>query len=274
MRQKCKILAYGDYREAVLTNRQYAYVRGLDGQAVVVAVNNDDNESTVHVNGIPDGEYVGLLGEARIQVSGGYMGIHLGANSGEVYIPVNVWDSMDFNLSSSSKSKIKKPSRKSKKTSQPSDAKIMGKMVIEEEFLLGDIACEIDPPQAEDVATTEVVVDATTTDVATEETVDATTDVGFNFGSAASDAAFVNCATDFGEPLNATCKVGTTETMFKNYEKGDYTPNAGGALYNAGVTPSGWEKIADLAGKPRVVGRSVDIGCYEGKAAGFMIYVR
>ena len=110
--------------------------------------------------------------------------------------------------------------------------------------------------------------------VVSEETVDATTDVGFNFGSAASDAAFVNCATDFGEPLNATCKVGTTETMFKNYAQGDYSPKAGGPLYNAGVTPSGWEKITDLAGKPRVVGRSVDIGCYEGKAAGFMIYVR
>lgn len=88
------------------------------------------------------------------------------------------------------------------------------------------------------------------------------------------DAAFVNCATDFGEPLNATCKVGALETMFKNCAQGDYSPKADGPLYNAGVTPSGWEKITDLAGNPRVVGKAVDIGCYEGKAAGFTIYVR
>jgi hypothetical protein len=88
------------------------------------------------------------------------------------------------------------------------------------------------------------------------------------------DAAFVNCATDFGEPLNATCKVGAMETMFKNCAQGDYSPKPAGPLYNAGVTPTGWEKITDLAGKPRVVGKAVDIGCYEGKAAGFTIYVR
>lgn len=88
------------------------------------------------------------------------------------------------------------------------------------------------------------------------------------------DAAFVNCATDFDEPLNATCKVGAMETMFKNCAQGDYSPKADGPLYNAGVTPSGWETISDLAGNPRVVGKAVDIGCYEGKAAGFTIYVR
>ena len=70
------------------------------------------------------------------------------------------------------------------------------------------------------------------------------------------------------------CAIDPDLTAFKNYAQGDYSPKAGGPLYNAGVTPSGWEKITDLAGKPRVTGKAIDIGCYEGKAAGFMIYVR
>lgn len=92
IRQKIKILAYGDYREALLTNRQYAYVRGLDGQVVVVAVNNDDNGADINVNGIPDGEYVGALSGNRINVGYGHLGAHLDGNSGEIWIPANVWD--------------------------------------------------------------------------------------------------------------------------------------------------------------------------------------
>lgn len=96
---------------------------------------------------------------------------------------------------------------------------------------------------------------------------------GFCQEGANLETAFVNCATDFGEQLNATCKVGTPETMFKDYAAGDFTPKTDGPLYNAGVTPSGWDKITDLAGNPRVVGSSVDIGCYEVSSAvkGLMI---
>ena len=65
-----------------------------------------------------------------------------------------------------------------------------------------------------------------------------------------------------------------TAAAFKDYANGDYTPVAGGALYNAGVTPEGWENLTDLAGGPRVVGKAIDIGCYEGKAAGMLLIVR
>ena len=74
--------------------------------------------------------------------------------------------------------------------------------------------------------------------------------------------------------LNCVIDPGDLAGAFKDYANEDYTPNPTGPLYNAGVTPSGWEKITDLAGNPRVVGKAVDIGCYEGKAAGLTIYVR
>ena len=86
-------------------------------------------------------------------------------------------------------------------------------------------------------------------------------------------ANFANCATDGEAAINETCKL-ITSAAFKNYANGDYTPSAGGGLYNAGVTPEGWEKITDLAGGPRVVGKAIDIGCYEGKAAGMLLIVR
>lgn len=70
------------------------------------------------------------------------------------------------------------------------------------------------------------------------------------------------------------CAIDPDISVFKNFAAGDYTPKAGGPLYNAGVTPSGWNEITDLAGNPRVVGRAVDIGCYEGRGNGFVIIVK
>lgn len=54
-----------------------------------------------------------------------------------------------------------------------------------------------------------------------------------------------------------------TSAAFKDYANGDYTPAAGGALVDAGVTPEGWAGITDLSGKKRVVGSAIDIGAYE-----------
>lgn len=124
LRQNNKILSYGGYREAVLTNRQYAYIRELDGQAIVVTVNNDDNGADIHVHGVPDGEYVGLFSENKMSVQGGYLGCHIEPNSGEVWIPLCEFENLDFGLSSSP-SVVKKSSRKPKS----SDAELMGIMI-------------------------------------------------------------------------------------------------------------------------------------------------
>lgn len=85
------------------------------------------------------------------------------------------------------------------------------------------------------------------------------------YGAKVTDptSCFVNCVID-PEDLEAT---------FKNYAKGDFMPAAGGPLCNAGAA---WADApaTDLAGKPRVQGRSIDIGCYEAAPTGFVISIQ
>ncbi|MDO4345010.1 MAG: alpha-amylase family glycosyl hydrolase [Eubacteriales bacterium] len=49
LRKENEVLAQGTYRELLLTNRQYAFARILDGKVVVVAVNNDENPAEISV---------------------------------------------------------------------------------------------------------------------------------------------------------------------------------------------------------------------------------
>ena len=81
-------LSYGDYQEKLLTNRQYAFTRNMEGQTIIVAVNNDDNPSTLNLNNIPDGEYVGQLFGTKVNVTNGYVQINLDGNSGDIYLPI------------------------------------------------------------------------------------------------------------------------------------------------------------------------------------------
>ncbi len=42
-------LAYGRYRELLLTNRQYAFARFTEKDCLVIAVNNDEQEASVSI---------------------------------------------------------------------------------------------------------------------------------------------------------------------------------------------------------------------------------
>ncbi|MBQ3806785.1 MAG: hypothetical protein II840_02395, partial [Kiritimatiellae bacterium] len=85
------------------------------------------------------------------------------------------------------------------------------------------------------------------------------------FGGSVSDSSVcvLNCVID-PDDLSGT---------FKDYANGDYTPNQTGPLYNAGVTPESAPSV-DLAGNPRVQGKSIDIGCFESSKCGFTLIVR
>ena len=63
---------------------------------------------------------------------------------------------------------------------------------------------------------------------------------------------------------------------FKNYSAGDYRPAVFSALYNTGLPiEAGTIGTIDLSGKARVVGKSIDIGCYETQvSAGMRIRLR
>lgn len=49
LKQEYKELSEGEYKELLLTNRQFAFGRLLDGRGVVVALNNDDKGATVRI---------------------------------------------------------------------------------------------------------------------------------------------------------------------------------------------------------------------------------
>lgn len=71
----------------------------------------------------------------------------------------------------------------------------------------------------------------------------------------------VKCVMD-DVAFNQYCTVGTVDKLFKDFQNGDFSPKAGGLLQNKGNTPSVLPSV-DLAGKPRVFGKAIDIGCYE-----------
>lgn len=87
IRRECRALSYGGYRELMLTTRQYAFVRELDGTGVIVAVNNDDNEYGMSLQAAGAAEYVGAFSGERVQVCDGRINVTVQGNSGEIYIP-------------------------------------------------------------------------------------------------------------------------------------------------------------------------------------------
>lgn len=87
IRQNVKALSYGDYQERLLTNEQYAFARNLDGDTVVITVNNADHEANITVGAGNADEYYGALTGQRVKVENGCINIKLKANSGEIWLP-------------------------------------------------------------------------------------------------------------------------------------------------------------------------------------------
>jgi glycosidase len=86
VRQKTPALSYGDYRELLLTNRQYAFSRNYEGTSVVVTVNNDDNPYTMTVPAGNAASYTGALSGENVPVSYGQITVTIPANSGEIWL--------------------------------------------------------------------------------------------------------------------------------------------------------------------------------------------
>lgn len=87
-RQSSKALSYGDYKELMLTNRQYAFSRNYNGASVVVTVNNDDSDFTMTVPAGNCAEYVGALSGQKVSVNNGQICVNVKANSGDIWLPV------------------------------------------------------------------------------------------------------------------------------------------------------------------------------------------
>lgn len=88
VRQQTRALSYGDYRELVLTNRQYAFSRGAGDETVLVTVNNDDNNASLTLPACGNSAYVGTLSGIQVTANGDHITVNLPGCSGEIWLPV------------------------------------------------------------------------------------------------------------------------------------------------------------------------------------------
>lgn len=85
MKKENPALSYGTYKELALTNRQYAFARMMDDKAVLIAVNNDEQEAEISVP-VPVTASFGVdavLGE-QVSLENGVWKVHLAANGSAV----------------------------------------------------------------------------------------------------------------------------------------------------------------------------------------------
>ena len=94
VRQAVPALSYGSYDELMLTNRQFAYARDLDGTRVIVSVNNDDAPAGMHLAAGNCTAYIGALSGEKVSVQDGHINITQPANNGEIWVP----DGTDLNV--------------------------------------------------------------------------------------------------------------------------------------------------------------------------------
>ena len=87
VRQAVPALSYGSYDELMLTNRQFAYARDLDGTRVIVSVNNDDAPAGMHLAAGNCTAYIGALSGEKVSVQDGHINITQPSNSGEIWVP-------------------------------------------------------------------------------------------------------------------------------------------------------------------------------------------
>jgi glycosidase family protein len=71
------------YRELLLTNRQYAFLREYGDKRLVAIVNNDDNNADIHLN--ISGEFTEIFSGEKRNFDGN-MHVNIPGNSGQVWI--------------------------------------------------------------------------------------------------------------------------------------------------------------------------------------------
>ncbi len=88
IRQATPTLSYGDYKELLLTNRQYAFARNNNGTTVVVTVNNDDNDFVMTLPCGNASHYKGALSGETVAIVDGHITVSVKANSGDIWVPI------------------------------------------------------------------------------------------------------------------------------------------------------------------------------------------
>jgi glycosidase len=92
IRQNTPALCYGDYKELLLQTTHFAYARNLDGKSVITTVNNGDTDVSMDLQAGNSEEYIGALTGQKVIVNGGRIQVKVYANSGEIWIPAEMFD--------------------------------------------------------------------------------------------------------------------------------------------------------------------------------------
>ena len=141
VRQAVPALSYGSYDELMLTNRQFAYARDLDGTRVIVSVNNDDAPAGMHLAAGNCAAYVGTLSGEKVSVQDGHINITQPANSGEIWAPegtdlnvkpVKVETNAEIKVESKTESKAKTKTDDTANTDVKNKANINAKTISED----------------------------------------------------------------------------------------------------------------------------------------------
>jgi len=90
IRQNTPALLYGDCKELELQTTHFAYERTLDGNSVIITVNNGDNSVNFNLACSNAKEYVGALSGEKVTVNNGKIQVSLSGNSGEIWIPKDI----------------------------------------------------------------------------------------------------------------------------------------------------------------------------------------
>ncbi len=90
IRRSTPTLMFGDYKELELQTTHFAYARVLDGKYVLITVNNGDSDVFMNLEAGNSSEYVGALTGEKVAVNGGRIQVKVPANSGEIWIPLEL----------------------------------------------------------------------------------------------------------------------------------------------------------------------------------------
>lgn len=86
LRQQSEVLAKGRYEELMLTNKQFAYGRIMENEAVITVVNNDEQEASVNVPvHVPGVLAEDVFSGEELTIENGTIHITLDKNSGRIF---------------------------------------------------------------------------------------------------------------------------------------------------------------------------------------------
>ncbi|MBR2187943.1 MAG: alpha-glucosidase C-terminal domain-containing protein, partial [Eubacterium sp.] len=83
-RQSSAALCFGEYRECLLTNRQFAFARSHEGETVIIAVNNDENPAELYIPA-ENGTYTGVLTGETAEAENGKLRCVIPGCGGEIW---------------------------------------------------------------------------------------------------------------------------------------------------------------------------------------------